>query len=46
MPAGRRCIVHEIIVKTIENMPSNPKMRHPEFEKRRKAGISLALSQT
>jgi hypothetical protein len=44
MPAGATFTVHEVFTKSIEHMPSNPKLRHPEFEKQRKASISLALT--
>ena len=43
MPANRDFTVHEVFVKSIEHMPSTPKIRHPEFEKQRKASIHLAL---
>jgi hypothetical protein len=42
--AGQQFTVHEVFTKSIEHMPSNPKLRHPEFEKQRKASISLALT--
>jgi hypothetical protein len=41
--AGQPFTVHDIFTKSIEHIPSNPKTRHPEFEKQRKASISLAL---
>ncbi len=44
MPANREFTVHDVFAKSIEHMPSNPKLRHPEFEKQRKASISLALT--
>ena len=44
MPAGHQFTVHDVFTKSIEHTPSNPKLRHPEFEKQRKASISLALS--
>lgn len=44
MAAGTQFTVHDVFVKSIEHVPSNPKMRHPEFEKQRKASISLALT--
>ena len=44
MAAGHQFNVHDVFTKSIEHMPSNPKMRHPEFEKQRKAGISVALN--
>jgi hypothetical protein len=44
MPAGATFTVHEVFAKSIEHTPSNPKLRHPEFEKQRKASISLALT--
>lgn len=44
MPANREFTVHEVFAKSIEHMPSTPKIRHPEFEKQRKASISLALT--
>jgi hypothetical protein len=44
MPANRDFTVHEVFVKSIEHMPSTPKIRHPEFEKQRKASISMALT--
>lgn len=44
MPVNQQFTVHDIFSKSIEHMPSNPKVRHPEFEKQRKASISLALS--
>lgn len=42
--AGQPFTVHEIFTLSIEHMPSTPKIRHPEFEKQRKASISLALT--
>ena len=44
MPANGQFTVHEVFVKSIEHMPSTPKIRHPEFEKQRKASITLALA--
>lgn len=44
MGAGHQFTVHDVFTKSIEHTPSNPKLRHPEFEKQRKASISLALS--
>jgi hypothetical protein len=44
MPANVQFTVHEVFVKSIEHMPSTPKLRHPEFEKQRKASITLALT--
>ncbi len=44
MPAAQPFTVHDVFVKSIEHMPPTPKTRHPEFEKQRKASISLALS--
>ncbi|HZT29218.1 MAG TPA: hypothetical protein VFA33_05010 [Bryobacteraceae bacterium] len=44
MPANREFTVHDVFTKSIEHMPSTPKIRHPEFEKQRKASISLALT--
>jgi hypothetical protein len=44
MAPGATFTVHEVFVKSIEHVPSNPKLRHPEFEKQRKASISLALT--
>jgi hypothetical protein len=44
MPANREFTVHDVFAKSIEHMPSTPKVRHPEFEKQRKASISLALT--
>jgi hypothetical protein len=44
MPANREFTVHDVFAKSIEHMPSTPKIRHPEFEKQRKASISLALT--
>lgn len=43
MPVGSQFTVHEVFGKSIEHMPSTPKIRHPEFEKQRKASIHLAL---
>jgi hypothetical protein len=42
--AGQTFTVHEVFALTVEHMPSTPKIRHPEFEKQRKASISLALT--
>jgi hypothetical protein len=42
MPATAQFTVHEVFVKSIEHLHT-PKSRHPEFEKQRKASISLAL---
>ncbi len=42
--AGQSFTVHDIFSMSVEHMPSTPKTRHPEFEKQRKASISLALS--
>ena len=36
--------VHDVFVRSVQHMPPNPKMRHPEFEKQRKGSISIALS--
>jgi hypothetical protein len=44
MAAGHQFTVHDVFTKSIEHMPSTPKLRHPEFEKQRKASISLALT--
>jgi hypothetical protein len=44
MPVNREFTVHDVFAKSIEHMPSTPKTRHPEFEKQRKASISLALT--
>ncbi len=44
LAAGHQFTVHDVFAKSIEHMPSTPKIRHPEFEKQRKASISLALS--
>ena len=41
---GQSFTVHEIFTLSVEHMPSTPKTRHPEFEKQRKASISLALT--
>lgn len=43
LPAGQPFTVHDIFTKSIEHIPSNPKTRHPEFEKQRKASICVAL---
>lgn len=42
MPAAAQFTVHEVFVKSIEHLHT-PKSRHPEFEKQRKASISLGL---
>ncbi len=42
--AGQPFSVHDVFTKSIEHIPSNPKTRHPEFEKQRKASIGVALS--
>ncbi len=44
IPAGQQFTVHEVFNMSVEHMPSTPKIRHPEFEKQRKASISLALT--
>jgi hypothetical protein len=44
MPVGQPFTVHDVFSKSVEHMPSTPKIRHPEFEKQRKASISLALA--
>lgn len=44
MTAGQSFTVHDVFQKSIEHTPPNPKLRHPEFEKQRKASISIALS--
>lgn len=44
MPVGQQLTIHDVFLKSIEHIPSNPKTRHPEFEKQRKASISLALT--
>ena len=44
MPVNTTFTVHDVFAKSIEHMPSTPKLRHPEFEKQRKASISLALT--
>ena len=44
LPANREFTVHDVFARSIEHMPSTPKIRHPEFEKQRKASISLALT--
>ena len=36
--------VHDVFAKSIEHMPPTPKIRHPEFEKQRKASIAVALN--
>lgn len=41
---GQSFTVHDIFAMSVEHMPSNPKTRHPEFEKQRKASITLGLS--
>jgi len=42
MPAAAQFTIHDLFVKSIEHL-HNPKSRHPEFEKQRKASIGLAL---
>jgi len=44
MPLKRDFTVHDIFGASIAHMPSTAKIRHPEFEKQRKASISLALT--
>lgn len=44
IPAGQPFTVHDVFTKSTEHMPSTPKIRHPEFEKQRKASISVALN--
>ena len=44
MPSGQQFTVHDVFAMSVEHMPSTPKIRHPEFEKQRKASISLALT--
>jgi hypothetical protein len=44
IPVAQTFTVHDIFNLTVEHMPSTPKIRHPEFEKQRKASISLALT--
>ncbi len=44
IPVAQTFTVHDIFNLTVEHMPSTPKIRHPEFEKQRKASISLALA--
>lgn len=44
MPVTTTFTVHDVFAKSIEHMPSTPKLRHPEFERQRKASISLALT--
>ncbi len=44
VPVNREFTVHDVFAKSIEHMPSTAKIRHPEFEKQRKASISLALT--
>ena len=44
MAAGHQFTVHDVFAKSIEHTPSNPKIRHPDFERQRKATISLALT--
>ncbi len=44
LQVGQQFTVHDVFAMSIEHMPSNPKMRHPEFEKQRKASITLGLS--
>jgi hypothetical protein len=44
MPVSREFTVHDVFAKSIEHMPSTPKIRHPEFERQRRASISLALT--
>lgn len=41
---GQSFTVHEVFTLSIDHMPSTPKIRHPEFEKQRKASIGLALT--
>lgn len=43
-PVDQAFTVHDVFLKTIEHRAPEPKLRHPEFEKQRKASISLALS--
>jgi hypothetical protein len=42
IPAAAQFTIHDLFVKSIEHL-HNPKSRHPEFEKQRKASIGLAL---
>ena len=42
--AGHQFTVHDIYAKSLEHMPPTSKSRVPEFEKQRKASISLALA--
>jgi hypothetical protein len=44
MPGDQQFTVHDVFAKSVEHMPSTPKIRHPEFEKQRKASITLALT--
>ena len=44
MPAGQPFTVHDVFQKSIEHRTPEPKLRHPEFEKQRKASISIALT--
>lgn len=44
MPAGQQFTIHEVFLKSIEHRTPEPKLRHPEFEKQRKASIGIALS--
>lgn len=44
MSSGQQFTVHDVFTKSIEHMPSTPKIRHPEFEKQRKASIGVALN--
>jgi hypothetical protein len=44
VPLKREFTVHDIFAASIAHMPSTPKIRHPEFEKQRKASITLALT--
>ena len=44
VPVKKEFTVHDIFAASIAHMPSTPKIRHPEFERQRKASISLALT--
>jgi hypothetical protein len=45
MPANGTFTVHDVFAKSVEHRGhGDPKYQHPEFEKQRKASISLALT--
>lgn len=44
IPVDQPFTVHEVFLKSIEHRTPEPKLRHPEFERQRKASISVALS--